>query len=174
MKKLILLLVLTSLTSYGQRKKDILIEIEGYKKSIVDNVSYDKKESEVWNAISIIANEEYNTIVRESESKGYIEAKQESDILKEFFTIEIVGKGPFRVTMQVKQEKRTKNIDGTYTNWESFSSSNLNFYYTRLRLRLYELLNGKLEISKELQVKVDEYNNLQKKDRLKIIKGKDY
>lgn len=174
MKKIILLLVLTSLTSYGQRKKDVLNEIEDYKKNIVDNASYDKNETEVWNAISIIAREEYNTIVRESESKGYIDAKQESDVFKEFFTIEIVGDGPYRVLMQVRQEKRTKNVDGSYTNWSENYSSTLNSYYTRLRLRLYELLNGKLELSKELQTKVDEYNNLQKKDRLKIIKGKDY
>jgi hypothetical protein len=174
MKKIILFLTLITITSYGQRKKDILNEIYDYKKGIVNNASYDKKESEVWNAISIIAKEEYNTIVRESESKGYIEAKQESDVFKEFFTIEIIGEGPFRVTMQVKQEKRTKNQDGSYTNWETHYSSTLNSYYNRLRLRLYELLNGKLEISEELQTKVDEYNELQKKDRLKIVKGKDY
>ena len=60
------------------------------------------------------------------------------------------------------------------TSWSDYYTSNLDEYFTRLRLRLYELLNGKLELSQELQTKVDGFNNLQTKDRLKIIKGKDY
>ncbi|MEY2702136.1 MAG: hypothetical protein RLY43_769 [Bacteroidota bacterium] len=174
MKKIFLLLALITLTTYGQRKKDILNEIQNFKKTIVNNASYDKKESEVWSAMSIIAREEYNTIVRESESKGYIEARQDSETLKESFNIEISGEGPYRVLMQVKMEKRTKNPDGSYTSWSDYYTSNLVEYFTRIRLRLYELLNGKFELSLELQTKVDGFNNLQTKDRLKIIKGKDY
>ena len=45
----------------------------------------------------LITKEEYNTIVRESESRGYIEAKEEKEFLKESFTAEIIGEGPFRV-----------------------------------------------------------------------------
>lgn len=174
MKKIFFLVALISLTTYGQRKKDILNEIKSYKKTIVNNASYDKKKSDVWSAISVIAREEYNTIVRESESKGYIEAKQDSDTYKESFNIEISGEGPFRVLMQVKMESRTKKEDGSYTSWSDYNSYLIDEYFTRLRLRLYELLNGKLELSKELQTKVDEFNALQTKDRLKIVKGKDY
>jgi hypothetical protein len=176
MKKLIFCIVLINiaLTSFGQRKNDILKEIYDYRKSIVSVATFDKKEADVWNAIYVIATEEYNTIVRESESKGYIEAKQESDTYRGSITIEIRGDAaPYRVSFQVKKEIRIKKEDGTYTNWGSGGSAS-DAYMTKLQLRLYELLNGTLKLSKELQDKVDKFNSLQTKDRKKIVKGKDY
>ena len=164
-----------SILSFAQNKRDLVKEINSYIKDIVSNASYEKEYSEVWNAIYIIAAEEYPTISRESESKGYIEAKVEKDTYKEFITIEIRGdKAPYRVSFQVKQEKRTKKEDGSYTNWRSYTSSTLSNYYTRLQTRLYELLNGPIELTGELQKKIDEFNKTQKKERKKILKGKDY
>ena len=176
MKKTLLFVMLSNFAfaSFGQSKNDILKEIFDYRKKIVSIATYDKKETEVWNAIYIIATEEYNTIVKESESKGYIEAKLEKDTYKESITIEILGnEAPYRVSFQVKKESRTKKDDGTYTNWSDGGSVSEK-YFTKLQLRLYELLNGTLELSKELQAKVDNFNSLQDKDRKKIVKGKDY
>lgn len=177
MKKitLIFLLATISIISFGQKRNDIIKEINAYKKGLVSNATYDKEFSEVWNAIYIIATEEYNTISRESESKGYIEAKQETNTFKEYITIEIRGdKAPYRVSFQVKQEKRTKKEDGSYSNWQAYSSYSLNKYYTSLQTRLYELLNGPIELTEELQKKVDKYNSMQTKNRKKILKGKNY
>ena len=164
-----------SLFSFGQRKNDIVKEIGSYKKGLVSNASYDKEYSEIWNSIYIIANEEYTSISRESESKGYIEANVIKDLLKEYLTIEILGdKAPYRVSFQVKQEVRTKKEDGTYTNWQTTTPWTINQYYTKLQTRLYELLNGPIQLTADLQKKIDDFNTLQSKDRLKIIKGKDY
>jgi hypothetical protein len=123
----------------------------------------------------IIATEEYNTITKESESRGYIEAKVEKETYKEYIIIEIRGnEAPYRVSFQVKQESRTKNLDGTYSNWRNYTSTSLRSYYTKLQIRLYELLNGEVELSEELKEKIETYNSKQSKERRKILKGKDY
>jgi len=176
MKNLVLFSMMLSsvFTCIAQSKSDIVKEINDYVKSTVNVATYDKKQSEVFSAISIIASEEYNTIVRESESKGYIEAKQESDTQRETINIEIRGEAaPYRVSFQVKKEQRTKNLDNTYTNWGAGWTVS-DSYMTKLKLKLYTLLNGPLELSKELQIKVDNFNSKQDKDRKKIVKGKDY
>lgn len=177
MRKFIIILGLVNvfISSFGQKKDDILKEIYAYRKSIVSVATYDKKASEIWSAIYIITTEEYNTISRESESKGYIEGKLETNTYKETCLIEIKGDAqPYRVSFLVNQETRTKYENGTYSGWVAYRSPTLNTYITRLQLRLYELLNGTLELSTELQNKIDNYNSLQKKDKKKIIKGKDY
>lgn len=168
---LLVLGVLIALSSFGQRKKDILAEINGYAAGLVNTATYDNY-SEIWNAIYVIATEECNTIVRESETKGYIEARQESEFQKKYLTIEIRGdKAPYRVSFLVKLETRYKN-EGAYTNWKESSSNNS--YVSQLQYRLYRKIHGGFTLTEELQNKVDNYNEMQTKDRLKIIKGKDY
>lgn len=174
MKKLLLLILFTGIV-YSQSKKELLSQIYDYRKSIVDTVSYNNEESEMWNAMYLISKEEYSTITKESERKGYIEAKDEKELYIEHFTAEIIGKGPFKVSFQVtKQEKREKNSDGTYTPWTSYVSNTLNSYYLKLQVRLYELLRGKIILPDDLSKKIETYNNSQKKDKNKIIKGVDY
>ncbi len=177
MKSLLITILIFGFTlgTQAQKKRDLIKEIKAYKKTLVSNAAYDKEYSEVWDAIYIIATEEYNTISRESESRGYIEAKQEKDTHREYMTIEIRSdKAPFRVSFQVKQEKRIKKDDGTYSNWQTYTSTSLRSYYLRLQSRLYELLNGSIELSDNLQERIDEYNAKQTKERKKILKGKDY
>ena len=90
-------------------------------------------------------------------------------------TTEIRGdEAPYRVSFQGRQEKRTKKGNSTYTNWEEYRSNTIYQYLNRLNLRLYELLNSTLELPQELQKKIKDFNNSQKKDRKKIVKGKDY
>lgn len=177
MKRLILLVALINITliSFGQRKNDILKEIQDYKKNIVRNASYDKPKSEVWNAMYIVVTQECNTIIKESESKGYIEAKDESDTRRGALNAEIRGDSqPYRISFQVTNlQTRSKNyVDGTYTDWVTVPV--FDAYYTKLYTKVYEMLNGTLEISPELQKKVDDFNASQTKDRNKIVKGKDY
>lgn len=169
------ILVMITISMFSQRKRDLIKEIRAYEKNIVSNASFNNEYSEVWDAIYIIATEEYNTISRESESRSYIEALQENDTFKEYITIEIRStKPPYRVSFQVKQEKRAKKDDGSFTNWQTHSSSTLRSYYLRLQKRLYQLLNGSIELSEKLQLKIEEYNSKQSKERKKILKGKDY
>lgn len=171
----LILLLLFSVTVNAQKKRDLIKEINAFKRDVVSNASFDKDFEEVWDAIYVIATEEYNTIKRESESRGYIDAAQESDTYHEYMTIEVRGKeAPYKVSFQVKQERRTKNQDGSFSNWQVFTSSTIRAYYLRLRTRLYEILNGPLQFSDELASKLESYNSKQTKERKKILKGKDY
>ncbi|GAA0739146.1 hypothetical protein [Gaetbulibacter jejuensis] len=174
-KNLIIMVLLYTTVVFCQRKKDLIKEIQSYEKGIVSNASFNNDYQEVWDAIYIIATEEYNTIRRESESRGYIEALQESDTFKEEMTIEIRGnESSYRVSFQVRQEKRYKNFDGTYTDWKTYNSSTLKRYYFRLQKRLYVLLNGSIELPLELRDKIDKYNSEQSNERKKVLKGRDY
>ena len=178
MKKTLFLIILIIINHviFSQSKSTIINEIKTYKQNTINNASYEKAYLDIWNAIYIVATEEYNTITRESESRGYIEGKQEGETVREFLTIQIIGKkSPYRVSFQVKKEKRIKTLEGYYSKWQNVDySGNDKSYYFKLKKRLYELLNGPLEISDELQKKVDNYNSSQRWDRKKIIKGKHY
>ncbi|MBU3821256.1 hypothetical protein KO566_04220 [Flavobacteriaceae bacterium XHP0103] len=170
-----ILVLFATKSIFAQNKRGLIKEIEAYEKNLVSNASYNKDFSEVWNAIYIIATEEYSTISRESESRGYIEAIQENSTYKEEITMEIRGnEKPYRVSFQVKQQRRSKNTDGSFSNWQSFTSSTLPSYYLRLQKRLYELLNGPIELSDELKDKIERFNSSQSKNRKKILKGSDY
>ena len=176
MKKVFLFVVaiMLSFFSFGQSKKDILAEIFSYKKTLSNTASYDVEKSKVWNAMMIIVGEEYNEILKESESRGYIEAYAETESQREWMTVELLGDvAPYQVSFRVKTEHRTKQPDGTFTPWKS-SYYDPTAYYTKLRIRLYEIINGPIELPKELEDKIEKYNSLQDKDRKKIYKGKDY
>ena len=87
MKKILFICFLsfTTLSSYSQlfmskEKKALLNEINQYISGVVSTASYNKTATEVYNAMYVVATKEYNQIVRDSEKKGYIEAKQEADL----------------------------------------------------------------------------------------------
>lgn len=175
--KFLLLFPIVSLiqtTSFAQREaRNILAAIKNYKESVYNNAIFHKSKSEVWNAMYTIATEEYSTIERESRDRGFIDAKQEDDTYKEYFTIQMSEDTPYRIILQARADERTKNNDGTYTSWHS-QNHDFTAYYKRLRMRLYGLLVGPIEIPKELQDQVDAYNLKQSKARRKIVKGVDY
>lgn len=181
MKKIFLICFLSSITlsSFSQlfmskEKRALLNEIKQYVKSVVSTASYNKKATVVYNAMYVVATKEYNEIVKESEKKGYIEAKQESDLRKEFLTIELRGdEQPYKVSFQVKKQVRTKDATtGTYSSWNEASISDS--YYTKLQTEVYEIINGIIELPKDLQDKIDKFNGRQEKNKKQILKGIDY
>ncbi len=181
MKKILLICFLSSITlsSFSQlfmskEKKAILSEVNQHIKSLVSTASYKKKATEVYNAMYVVATKEYNQIVRDSEKKGYIEAKQESDLYKEYATFELRGdEPPYKVSFQVRIDRRTKDATtGVYSAWAAGVISDS--YYTKLQKGVYELLNGKLELPKDLLDKIEKFNSKETKDRKKILKGIDY
>ncbi len=155
-------------------KKALLGEINQHVSSVVSAVSYTNTATEVYNAMYVVATKEYNQMVRESEKKGYIEAKQETDTYKESATFEIRGdEAPYKVSFQVKKESRIKNYStNTYGMW--YSSEVSSDYYTKLQREVYELLVGKVELTKYLQDRINSFNSGESKDKNKILKGIDY
>lgn len=181
MKKIFLICFLSSctLSSFSQlfmskEKKAIISEINQHIKSVVSTASYKKKATEVYNAMYVVATKEYNQIVRDSEKKGYIEAKQESDLFKEYATFELRGdEPPYKVSFQVKIDKRTKDpTTGEYSSWNAGSIPDS--YYIKLQKEVYEIINGKIELPKDLLDKIDKFNSTEIKDKKKILKGIDY
>jgi hypothetical protein len=47
-------------------------------------------------------------------------------------------------------------------------------YYTKLQKQVYELINGALELPKDLMEKIEKFNAGETKDKKKILKGTDY
>lgn len=71
MKKIILttFLLLNIICFSQQTKKEIISEIESYKKSKLQNSSYDFTYKEIYDAMTIMGNQYFGNAVKESESR---------------------------------------------------------------------------------------------------------
>jgi len=173
-----LIILITTINSYAiaQKKSDIVSEINDFYKTKVQNVTYDKSEKELFDAMYIVVLEKYPNIVKESESKLYIEAKTEYETYKSTVFAEIRGeKQPYRVVFSLKSYSKlvTSYSPLTYSDWTIDTKYDANAIL-KLQKHLYEIFFGEIELPSELKSKIDEYNNSQKKDKNKVVKGKDY
>lgn len=178
MKKATLFLLSMAICSlsFSQKKKDILNEISGFYKTAVSNITYDKPQTEVWSAVYATVMESYPSLIRESETKGYVTAKAEKTGYRSEVTAEIRGeKQPFRVVFTLNTEMQSVvNYStgqlGPFYKTTAYDAPNI----IKLQVRLYEMLIGEIKFPPDLQTKIDTYNASQKKDKNKVIKGKDY
>lgn len=189
MKKITLIvLLIVGFISYSQdSKKEIINEIESYKKEKLLNATYDFTFKEIFDAMTIIGNQYYGSTVKESESRGYVEYFKDSGNIKEYLSIEIKGdKQPYRLSFSYRQEKkqtsyRTEGQFGTPSykivtvdgGWVNVSVP-LDLVYTNLQLKIYKTLHGEFKLPDELVKKIEDFNNFQKRDRKKVISGVDY
>jgi hypothetical protein len=178
MKNIVLLALMLVMckTSFCQNKKEILSEINAYYKTKVQNVAFDKSEKEVWDALYSTVIEAYPSIIRESESKLFIEAKKESELERLTVVAEMRGEKPYRVVFSLNNEvKLVKSYNPlVYSDWTKNTSKKDPSLILKLQVRLNEMLNGPIELSPELLSKIEVYNNSQKKDKNRIVKGRDY
>jgi len=176
MKKTTMLLIAMAICSlsFSQNKKDIIAEIQSYYKTIVSNASYKKPQKEIWQAMYSVVMESYPDLIRESESRGYIDSKLQQETYQSRVNAEIRGdKQPYRVVFTLESESRGWNVQAnTYFPWVHYTKHD-QVNILKLQTRLYEMLNGQIKLSDELQNKIETYNS-EKKGRRKIIKGKDY
>lgn len=156
------------------QRSNLLIEINAQKKQVVLNASYNNDFKDVYTAMYQVVSSEYNTIQKESESRGYIEAYSETDLYKENMNAEIKGKdGAYKVTFISKGQKRTKNKEtGVYTDWTNYSGSES--YYLRLHTKLYNQLKGEVPLTAELLSRIEGFNKDCEWVNLDLVKGKDY
>jgi len=156
----------------SQKKGDILKQIRTYKRDLVKNAKFDQKESDVFSAIYVVISEKYE-VTKESESRGYIEGKKESATLKETISGELRGdEPPYMVSFSIQKQTRTKASDGSYSDWKKTQAKSTELL--ALQTKLYEKLNGPIELTEELQKTIDDFNSKQDKERKKIRKGKHY
>ncbi|WP_162128565.1 hypothetical protein [Flavobacterium phycosphaerae] len=172
--KLALFILAFIQNTVAQSKRDLLDEIERYQKSLVENKPYNAERPQVYEAMNVSGAQEYQKVLRESESRGFCEWYSESDTYKETLTYEIVNdKRPFRVNFTIKKEHRVKNLDGTYSPWQT--SYDMSKKYTfKLQYEIYVALFGQIKLPDDLQAKIDKFNELQTKDRKRILQGRDY
>ena len=189
MKKIILTtIILLNIVGYSQpTKKDIIAEIEGYKKTKLLNTTYDFTFKEIFDAMTIMGNQYYGNSVKESESRGYVEYLKEAEEIKEYLSIEIKGsKQPYRLSFNYKKEKKetTWKTEGELgksnfkmtsedAGWKTVQEP-LDLIYTNLHLRVYKILHGDFKLPEELIKKIIDFNNTQNKDRKKVLAGADY
>lgn len=170
---LIAVILLTSIFAKAQTKKEILIEINNFKLKTILNTSFDVPKQKIWDAVYIMMKQEYTEIKKQDFDKGIIEGYAEAENFKEGFTSEIVGSGPYRVVFSMKRQIRYINNNGVYSGWYDRNEIS-NEYLYKIQKTIYEAVYGPLEIPDSLQKKVDEYNLKQKKDKNKILLGRDY
>ena len=165
----------------AQSKSEILEEINNYKKKVTLSNSYNHSKKDIVEALNIIASEKYTRIEANPEDNVII-AYTESELKKEWLTMKILGENaPYRVTFMIKQEKRDIDIENTldskdvkYSEWRQPYNVNYEKNYTLLRIRLYEILNGPIQLPNDLMKKIENYNRQQSKEKKKIYEGIDY
>jgi hypothetical protein len=71
-------LLINSIVYSQDSKKEIINEIETYKKGKLLNTTYNFTYKEVFDAMTIMGNQYYGNSVKESESRGYVEFIKET------------------------------------------------------------------------------------------------
>ena len=188
MKKIILTtLLILNFLGYSQSKKDIIAEIESYKKTKLLNSTYNFTYKEIFDAMTIMGNQYYGNSVKESESRGYVEYVKEAGDVKENLSIEIKGdKQPYRLSFSYRKEKKQTSyktegelgkpsfkMTKVDAGWE-IEAVPLDIIYTNLHLRMNKILHIEFNLPEDLLKKIETFNNTQKKDRKKVLAGVDY
>jgi hypothetical protein len=168
-------------------KKELIAEIEGYKKTKLLNTTYNFTYKEIFDAMTIMGNQYFGNSIKESESRGYVEYVKEVGEVKEYLTIEIKGdKQPYRLSFNYKKEKKSTSwktegelgkpsykLIAVDEGWQ-IENVPLDLIYTNLHLRMYKILYGEFKLPEELVKKIIDFNSTQKKDRKKVLAGTDY
>lgn len=176
MKKLFYMsiILLSSFTANSQSKKDLLLEMQSYIIGMTYNKSYDVEKEKLFQTLIVVGSERYGTSVKENLNRGYIEFLLQNEVYKETLDFEIIGdQKPYRIVITVKVEQRQQNLDGSLTNWFVNTNTNPSFI-AGLHYKIYMDTYGPVVIPQMLIDKIDLWNDSQKKDKNKILKGRDY
>lgn len=150
----------------AQSRKELELAIQDFSKRTVMNKSYDDYDK-LWDAIYAVQQMEYPEITRESKEKGYIEARFEKQDYKEKLNIEILGKGPYKISLSFQSEKTTPN---------GVEKRGMipDHYSHKIQREIYEKLYGPIQFPSELIQKIESYNSTQSKDKKKLLQGRDF
>jgi|JI6StandDraft_1071083.scaffolds.fasta_scaffold280882_1 hypothetical protein len=172
-----LLIVLFSAISFGQNteKQELLREIDVLRTNTIMNIPYDVPKQKLWEAIYVMMKQEYTQITSQDYEKGIIEGYAESNVFKESFKVEIIGSQPYRIVFSMKKQDRYIDKNGNYSGWYD-NNVIPNPYLYKIQLTIYKVLYGEPNSQeyKSLLEKINVYNEKQKKDKNKIIAGRDY
>lgn len=167
--------LLVMLTSFSQKKErqELIFKINLFRKTSIMNISYDVSKQKIWDAVYVMMKQEYTEIKKMDFEKGIIEGYAQGDNYKEGFITEIIGTGPYRVVFTMQRQIRYINADKSYTGWYDKNEIPEDYLF-KIQNSIYTTLFGPLQYPIELVKEIEEFNSNQKKDKTKIIYGKDY
>ncbi len=170
MKKILLIstLLFNSIGLFATEKNDLLKEIWSYYEKTINATKFSNNKSEIWSAILSVSSSECEKITKESETRGYIDSETKNSLIEKSISIEMIPvDSAYKIVYNIRYKYRY-TADGI---WLDGATER---YKTKIKLKVYEALKGQLELTPELQTKVDEFNAAQTKSRKKIVKGDDY
>ncbi|PCJ27710.1 MAG: hypothetical protein COA97_03590 [Flavobacteriales bacterium] len=164
--------------SCGQTRKHILKEISHYKHQICKNTSYQTSAKEI-KKLSTTFFSNYYAIKEDSISVTFLMTKNLSffkeyrDLKRHYVYVNVLTKDNQKI---ITIEDRTEDYDLPFADVE-FSRSKGSFKLDRKGFYNYlyqNLCGNNIEISAELDDKINSYNSKQTQERKKIINGRDY
>lgn len=158
---------------FSQTKKEILYELQQYFINTTYNKTYNVDKQKLFNSIQIVAAERYGASTKENFNKGYLEFQIANDTYKETLSFDVIGDSTYQIIASVKIEQRTVNPDGSFSNWFVNNQANSS-YILGLHYKIYMAVYGPIVIPENIVAKINDFNSTQKKDKNKIIKGKDF
>jgi hypothetical protein len=155
-------------------RNNLITEIDAQVKQIVLYASYNNDFKDVYSAMFQVISSEFSSITKESESRGFIEAKADKELYRETMNAEIKGKeGAYKVSFLSKAEQRTKNKEtGVISDWSNYNLSES--YFIRLHTKLYNQLKGEVPLTADLLSRIESFNNDCEWVNLDLVKGRDY
>lgn len=109
-------------------------------------------------------------------TKRFFKGINETDNERKILIIKILGETPYiKIGLIYKYEIRTQiNVNGQtkYTDWSDMTI--FDDMQNNYKLKIYELLNGKIELSQEMIDRIENFNKNEPKEKNKILKVIDY
>lgn len=178
MKKILLFFAFVFLYTYSfsQEKTSLLSEIKSFKLEKVRNHKYDLNVYFLIDSIKKMTEKDYvivNTTKEYLKGKASGKIKMNKNVRFEtnyLLEVKISSKSPYSVIFYQFKERRSVNTQTKVeSDWKQ-SSINSDDYY----IKLYEMIEGRIELPINLKKKVDAFNKKQPSDKIKIIEGRDY
>lgn len=169
---LIAAFVLT-ISASAQNRKALLSELQNHARNEVVNRSYDVDRSKLYEGVLVMMKQEYSKLTVQDPVTGIIEGYHETDRVKETFRAEIVGSGPYRVVYSLRQQYRNLELSGRYTGWFENTIIPDNYTY-KVSFEVYVAVYNGFSWPDNLVEKVNKFNDGQKRDKNKLLPGRDF
>ncbi len=120
MKKLVLIVALLLICNFrlsATEKNDIIKGIWDYYEKTINSAKYTNSKSEVWSAMYSVASGECETMLKESKSRGFIDAETKSTLSEKTISMELLPlENTFKVSFTIKYRFRSLSFSSW---WQS-------------------------------------------------------
>lgn len=169
MKNLIISICIAfTISSSAQTKTELIYEGQNIILSIADK-PLDAEKKQIHNSMLSVLNSEYDVISKDYPDKTFAEGYMENQQVSERFSMEAMEYGSrWKIVFKMERQERNQNTG----QWNRFSEIP-RWYYVKIHKKIYESVNGPIVFPEDFVQKISFYNAKQKKDKNKIIIGRD-